>query len=70
MAECPECGAELSVKDDVETGELFQCHDCGTELEVRATNPLKIEKAPEEEEDWGIDDLDYPKGESCDKNKA
>jgi alpha-aminoadipate carrier protein LysW len=53
MAECPECGAELSVKDDAETGEIFQCHDCGTELEVRATNPLKIEKAPEEEEDWG-----------------
>ncbi len=53
MTECPECGAELKLKDGVEAGEIFACHDCGTELEVRSADPLKIEKAPEEEEDWG-----------------
>lgn len=53
MVECPECGAELNLKDNVEAGEIFECHDCGTELEVRSANPLKVEKAPEVEEDWG-----------------
>lgn len=53
MAECPECGVELNLKSDVEMGEIFECHDCGTELEVKTTNPLKVEKAPKEEEDWG-----------------
>ena len=53
MAECPECGAELKLNEKIESGEIFECHDCGIELEIRSTDPLKIEKAPEEEEDWG-----------------
>jgi alpha-aminoadipate carrier protein LysW len=27
--------------------------DCGAELEVVSLNPLVLELAPEEEEDWG-----------------
>ena len=53
MSECPVCGANISVADDVVKGELLECDDCGTELEVKSVDPLKIEEAPEAEEDWG-----------------
>ena len=53
MAECPICGAEIEMPDDTVVGELTECVDCGTELEVTSTDPIKIEEAPEVEEDWG-----------------
>ena len=53
MAECIECGAELELAADVEIGEIVVCADCGTEFEVISLEPLIIELAPEEEEDWG-----------------
>jgi alpha-aminoadipate carrier protein LysW len=34
-------------------GEIVQCPDCGVDLEVVAVEPLKVELAPMEEEDWG-----------------
>ena len=49
---CPECEAELSL-ENVEKGEIVQCPECSIELEVTNTNPLALELAPEEEEDWG-----------------
>jgi alpha-aminoadipate carrier protein LysW len=52
-AECPECGAELEISDNVEKGEILQCADCGAELEVVNTDPVELALAPEEEEDWG-----------------
>ena len=53
QAECPECGANVSLADDVMEGEIVQCADCGTELEVISLNPPTLDVAPEEEEDWG-----------------
>ena len=41
MSECPVCGANISVADDVVKGELLECDDCGTELEVKNIDPLK-----------------------------
>jgi alpha-aminoadipate/glutamate carrier protein LysW len=52
MAACPECGAEISLKNP-EKGEITVCPDCGLELEVRNANPLELAPAPQEEEDWG-----------------
>lgn len=52
-ANCPECEGEVSFGDDVMAGEIAQCPDCGIELEVVSKDPLKLEQAPEEEEDWG-----------------
>ena len=52
-ASCPICEASLEIKDDTVVGELMICDDCGTELEVTGTDPVKIEEAPEVEEDWG-----------------
>jgi alpha-aminoadipate carrier protein LysW len=53
MAECPECGAEISVEGAYEEGEIIDCEDCGVELEVISEDPLELALAPEEEEDWG-----------------
>lgn len=50
---CPECEADVALGDDVMAGEIAQCPDCGVELEVVSTDPVKLEPAPEEEEDWG-----------------
>jgi alpha-aminoadipate carrier protein LysW len=53
MVECTECGAEIETQADVEQGEIISCQDCGAELEVTKVNPLTVQLAPEEEEDWG-----------------
>jgi len=53
MSECPVCGAEVSPGDDAVKGELIECDDCGSELEIVSLDPLKLEEAPEAEEDWG-----------------
>jgi len=52
-AECVECGAEVSLVEDVEIGEIVDCDTCGTELEVVDVDPPVVEVAPELEEDWG-----------------
>lgn len=51
-AKCPECEAELTLIDVIE-GEIVVCSDCGVDLEVTGLNPLTLELAPMEEEDWG-----------------
>jgi len=53
MTQCPECGAEIELGDDVLKGEILSCPDCGLELEVTGVKPLAVAPAPEEEEDWG-----------------
>ncbi len=53
MAKCLECDAEIPVGETVEEGEIVDCPDCGTEYEVKATNPVTLDHAPKEEEDWG-----------------
>ena len=50
--ECPECFGEIEVKE-VMASEIVQCPECGAELEVVSLEPLQLDKAPEEEEDWG-----------------
>jgi alpha-aminoadipate carrier protein LysW len=51
MAECPVCGADISLAADTEEGEIIACDDCGSELEV--TGKDSLQEAPQEEEDWG-----------------
>lgn len=53
MSQCPVCDADLSLGDDILKGELMECDDCGTELEITSVDPVKVEAAPEAEEDWG-----------------
>ncbi len=51
-AVCPECEGSLDLQDPL-VGEIVPCPYCGAELEVRALDPLRLELAPMEEEDWG-----------------
>ena len=50
---CPECGAEVAFPRSPLNGEVVTCAGCGVELEVISTNPIRVELAPEVEEDWG-----------------
>jgi len=51
--ECPECAARVPVAASVLVGEVLDCAECGAELEVRGTSPVRVELAPQVEEDWG-----------------
>lgn len=51
--ECIECGAKLDLDPDLEVGEILVCPDCGVELEVMDLDPIRLDLAPEVEEDWG-----------------
>ncbi|MHB0877173.1 MAG: lysine biosynthesis protein LysW [Anaerolineae bacterium] len=51
--ECPECGCVIGVDEDVVAGEIIECPDCAVELEVTCIDPMAVEVAPEEDEDWG-----------------
>ena len=51
-ANCPECDAILTLIDVV-VGEIVVCPDCGVDLEVTSLDPVTVEVAPMEQEDWG-----------------
>lgn len=53
QAECVECGALVGLPGDAMQGEILTCGDCGVELEVINLNPVLLELAPMEMEDWG-----------------
>lgn len=50
--ECPECAAPIEATPTL-TGEILDCDSCGAELEVVNLDPVRLEVAPEVEEDWG-----------------
>lgn len=52
-ANCPICDAELVLEQGTLENEIVPCTDCGAELEVTSLDPLRLEEAPEVEEDWG-----------------
>ena len=51
-AQCPECDAALDLADIIE-GEIVVCPECGVDLEVVNLDPIQLDLAPMEEEDWG-----------------
>lgn len=50
---CPECGAEVQIKQSVRLYEIIECPNCSSELEVISLSPVMLALAPEVEEDWG-----------------
>jgi len=50
---CPECEGDVELPADATEGEIVSCADCGAELELTGLDPVALELAPEEEEDWG-----------------
>lgn len=53
MTSCPECDGAVTLADPVRLSEIAQCPDCSSELEVTSLTPMRLELAPEIEEDWG-----------------
>lgn len=53
--ECQECGADISVPEDVVVGEIITCPDCGGEYEITSKVEGSLELKPAERvgEDWG-----------------
>jgi alpha-aminoadipate/glutamate carrier protein LysW len=51
-AACPECEGSLALHDPIH-GEIVPCPSCGADLEVMSLDPLRLDLAPDEEEDWG-----------------
>jgi alpha-aminoadipate carrier protein LysW len=50
---CPECNAQVTLRDGVERGEVVTCAECNAELEVIGLDPSRFVLAPPEEVDWG-----------------
>jgi alpha-aminoadipate carrier protein LysW len=50
---CPECDAGVPFVRPPLAGEVCVCPECTAELEVVGTDPVRLEVAPEVEEDWG-----------------
>ena len=53
MTECPVCGSEIVLEGKYQKNEIIDCETCGAELEIIKLDPLTLEEAPEEQEDWG-----------------
>ena len=53
IATCPECAAEIVLDAETEENEVIVCPDCGVDLEVISLDPVTVDLAPMEEEDWG-----------------
>jgi alpha-aminoadipate carrier protein LysW len=53
--ECQECGADISVPEDVVVGEIITCPDCGGEYEItsKVEGNLALKPAERVGEDWG-----------------
>lgn len=51
--ECPECAGAITLQRAPLCGEVVRCRECQAELEVTSVAPLRVELAPEVEEDWG-----------------
>lgn len=53
--ECQECGADISVPEDVVVGEIITCPDCGGEYEITSKVEGNVDLKPAERvgEDWG-----------------
>jgi alpha-aminoadipate carrier protein LysW len=53
FASCPVCDAPLTLAPDAVVSELVACQACYAPLEVRSLDPVVLDEAPHEEEDWG-----------------
>jgi alpha-aminoadipate carrier protein LysW len=51
-ANCPECDAEVDLQG-MGLNEIVVCSDCGVDLELIGLEPVQLELAPMETEDWG-----------------
>ena len=53
VTKCLECQAQINLDPNAQIGEVITCAECSTDLEVIQIKPLKLNLAPEVQEDWG-----------------
>lgn len=53
MQACPVCGGGVALPPQAVLSELLDCGECSSELEVISLDPIRLEEAPLEAEDWG-----------------
>ena len=60
MAQCPSCGAQVSIFTKPKMGQRVKCNTCSSELEVVWLEPVELDWAIEGfDEDDDDDSLDY-----------
>jgi alpha-aminoadipate/glutamate carrier protein LysW len=50
---CEVCDEIITLDSNVELNELLECSTCGSEFEVVSLDPIELQEAPMEAEDWG-----------------
>ena len=53
MVVCPICGGSIHLPEDPVESEIFDCEECGSDLEIISLDPILLQEAPSEGEDWG-----------------
>ncbi|MEK7487377.1 MAG: hypothetical protein AABZ60_23860 [Planctomycetota bacterium] len=46
---CLECGSQIEISEQIQSGELADCENCGVSLEILSSNPLALAVFEEEE---------------------
>jgi transcription elongation factor GreA len=54
--QCPECEHDIVVDPDWQEDDTFTCPNCSIELQVTSVEPLWIDFAPEDDDNWDEDD--------------
>lgn len=56
LAVCPECDAEIHVDEEVDKGDVLECEECEVLLEVVGLDPVELDLAPDDEDDYDEED--------------
>lgn len=54
--QCPECEHDIPVDPDWQEEDTFTCPNCSIELQVTSVEPLWVDFAPEEDDNWEEND--------------
>ncbi len=58
FAPCPECDEDIRISGTPKLGKVVICPQCGTRLEVVELDPLELDWAFDEPEDWEDEESD------------
>lgn len=53
---CPECSEDVFVDADSEQGDMVTCDECGTELEIVGLDPVELDIADADKDDFDADE--------------
>jgi alpha-aminoadipate carrier protein LysW len=59
IASCPECEAEIHVDEELDKGDSLICSECDAKLEVVGLDPIELDYATEDEDEYDDEEEDY-----------